>query len=61
VLDLLICARMGDRDLVHLDVVVITKIQEPFPNELGVIVSVDGVGDPEVENNILVSWFVTII
>jgi hypothetical protein len=44
---------MGDRSSVHPDVVVITKIYEPFPSELGVVVSDDGVGDPKAENNIL--------
>jgi hypothetical protein len=43
----------GDHSPVHLDVVVITKIQELFPGELGVVVRDDGVGDPEAENNIL--------
>jgi hypothetical protein len=44
---------MGNRSPVHPDVVVITKIQEPFLGELGVVVSADGVGDPEAGNNIL--------
>jgi hypothetical protein len=44
---------MGDYSPVHLNVVVITKIQEPFPGKLGAVVGDDGVGDPKAENNIL--------
>jgi hypothetical protein len=44
---------MGDRGLVHPDVVVITDIQELLPSELGAVVVDDGVGDLEAKNNVL--------
>jgi hypothetical protein len=43
---------VGDRGLVHLDVVIITEIKELLLGELGAVVS-DGVGDPKIENNVL--------
>jgi hypothetical protein len=44
---------MGDRGLVHLDVVVITEIDEPFPRELGAVVGDDEVWGPEAEYNVM--------
>jgi hypothetical protein len=44
---------MGDRGLVHLDVVVIIEIDEPFPRELGAVVGDDEVWDPEAEYNVM--------
>jgi hypothetical protein len=41
-----------DRDPVHLDVVIITEIQEPFPDELSAIVGDDGLRDPKTENDV---------
>jgi hypothetical protein len=52
-LDLSVHARVGDCYLVYPDVVVITKIQEPFPGELGAIIGDDRVGDPNSKNNVL--------
>jgi hypothetical protein len=40
-LDLPVCTRVGYRSPVHLDVVVITEIQEFFPDELRAVVGDD--------------------
>jgi hypothetical protein len=44
---------VGYRGSEHLDVVVITEIQDIFPVELSVIVSDDGIRDLIVENDVL--------
>jgi hypothetical protein len=44
---------VGDCDLVHPDVVIITEIQEFFLGELSAVVSDDGVRDPKTENDVL--------
>jgi phosphatidate phosphatase APP1 len=44
---------VGDHGPVHLDVVIITKILEIFPDELGTIIGDDGFRDPEIENDVL--------
>jgi hypothetical protein len=44
---------VGDRGPVYLDVVIITEIQELLLGERSVVVSDDGVWDPEMENNVL--------
>jgi hypothetical protein len=51
VLDLPVCAWVGDHDPVHLDAVIITEIKKLLPIELSVVVGNDGVRDPETENN----------
>jgi hypothetical protein len=51
-LDLPVCMRVGYRGPVHPDVAVITEIQENFPSELSVVIGDDGVGDPEMENDV---------
>jgi hypothetical protein len=53
VLDLYVQAWVGDYCVVYPDVVVITKIQELLPGELGAVVGDDRVGDPKAENNVL--------
>jgi hypothetical protein len=50
-LDLPVCTHVGDHGLVHVDVIVITKIQEFFPSELSAIVSDDRVRDPKTKND----------
>jgi hypothetical protein len=52
-LDLPIRIWVGYRGLVFLDVVVITKIKEFFPNELSAIVGDDGIRDPKRK---MMSW-----
>jgi hypothetical protein len=52
-LDLPIHAWVGDCDPLHSDIIIITKILEPFPGELSGVVSDDGVRDPEIENDVL--------
>jgi hypothetical protein len=44
---------VGDRSLVHVDVIVITGIQEFFSGELSAVVSDDRVRNPEIENDVL--------
>jgi hypothetical protein len=53
VLDLPIGAQVGDCGLVHLDVVVITEIQDIFPVELSVVVNDDGIRYLIVDNDVL--------
>jgi hypothetical protein len=53
VLDLPVCTRVGDRGLVHADVVIVTGIQKFFSGELSVVVGDDRVRDPEIENDVL--------
>jgi hypothetical protein len=52
-LDMPICLRVGDHGLVHMDVIVITEIQELFSCELSSIVGDDKVRDPKIENDFL--------
>jgi hypothetical protein len=44
---------VSDRGLVHTNVVIMTEINEFFPDELDAIVGVDGVRDSEIENDVL--------
>jgi hypothetical protein len=44
---------VGNHDLVHLDIVVITEIQELLPGELSTVVSDDRIWDPKAENSVL--------
>jgi hypothetical protein len=53
VLDLSIHVWVGDRILVHPDVVVIIEIQALLLGELGAVVCDDEVGGPKAENNVL--------
>jgi hypothetical protein len=48
-----ICMRVGYHCPVHLDVVIITEIQEFFPVELSAVVGDDGFRNPEMENDVL--------
>jgi hypothetical protein len=45
VLDLPICTRVSDRDLVHTDVIVVIEIHEFFFGELSAVVGDDSVRD----------------
>jgi hypothetical protein len=52
-LDLPVCAWVGDHGLVHPDIIIIIEIQEIFPDELGAIVGDDVVRDPKMK---MMSW-----
>jgi hypothetical protein len=52
-LDMSICSRVGDRSPVHVDVIVITEIQEFFSIELSVVIVNDRVRNPKMENDAL--------
>jgi hypothetical protein len=43
---------VGDHGLVHIDVIVITEIQECFSCELSAVVDNDRVRDPEMKNDV---------
>jgi hypothetical protein len=51
-LDLPVCALVGPHGLVHVDVIVVTEVYKFFSDELSVIVSNDGIRDPEAANGI---------
>jgi hypothetical protein len=51
VLNLSVHARVGDRDPVHPDIIVIIEIQELLPGEMGAIVNDDAVRDPKAEDS----------
>jgi hypothetical protein len=42
-----------ERGLVHPDLIIITEIQEFFPDELSAVVGADGVRDLKTENDVL--------
>jgi hypothetical protein len=46
-LNLPVCTRVGNRVLIHMDVIVITEIQEFFSGELSATVGNDRVRDPK--------------
>jgi hypothetical protein len=52
-LDLPVCAWVGDHGPVHPDIIIIIEIQEIFPDELGAIVDDDVVRDPKIKNDVL--------
>jgi hypothetical protein len=45
--------QLGDHSLVHINIIVITEIQESFFSELSVIVGNDRVRDTEAKNDIM--------
>jgi hypothetical protein len=45
--------QLGDHNLVHMNIIVITEIQESFFSELSVIVGNDRVRDTEPKNDIM--------
>jgi hypothetical protein len=45
--------RVGDRDTIHADVIVVTEIQDFLSGEQNDVVDDDRVRDPEIENDVL--------
>jgi hypothetical protein len=45
--------RVGDHNLVHVDAIVVTEIQEFFSDELSAVVDNDRVRNPKMENDVL--------